>query len=77
MDLILSKHWLKKREKKRKDISKDTIEFAITNSKEMKDKYWEGVFNVVCKVPPSGRMLKVVYKKADQKVFIVTAYWLN
>jgi len=77
MEIEYSKHWLKKHEKKKKDITNDAIEFALKNSRELKDKYWKDAFNVISRIPPSGRILKVVYKKLKEKVFIVTAYWLD
>ena len=43
----------------------------------LKDKYWKDAFNAVSKIPPSGRTLKVVYKKLNQKVFIITSYWID
>lgn len=43
----------------------------------MKDRNWEDTYNAITEIPPSGRMLKVVYKKIQHKVFIVTAYWLD
>ena len=77
MEMEYSKHWIKKQKSKKKDITKDIIEFAIKNSGIIKDKYWNDAFNAVLKIPPSGRTLKVVYKKLNQKVFIITAYWLD
>jgi len=72
-----SKHWVGKQKSKKKDITNDAIEFAIKNSETLKDKYWKVAFNAVSKIPPSGRTLKVVYKRMNQKVFIITAYWLD
>ena len=77
MEIIYSKHWIKKQKSKKKDIANDAIEFAIRNSEMLKDKYWKDAFNAVSKIPSSGRTLKVVYKKLNQKVFIITAYWMN
>ncbi|MBI3623447.1 hypothetical protein HY212_05215 [Candidatus Pacearchaeota archaeon] len=77
MNIEYSKHWLRKHVKKRKDITNDAIEFAIRNSKETSDKYWKDAFNAISKVPPSGRTLKAVYKKQKEKIFIITAYWLD
>lgn len=76
MELIYSEHWKKKR-KYRKDITDDFIELAINNSNILKDKYWEDAFNAISRIPPSGRILKVIYKRVQQKVFIITAYWLD
>ena len=72
-----SKHWIKKQKSKKKDITDDTIEFAVKNSKILIDKYWKDAFNAIAKIPPSGRTLKVVYKRINQKIFIITAYWLD
>ncbi len=77
MDIEYSKHWLRKHEKKKKDITHDAIEFALKNSREMKDRNWEDAFNAISRIPPSGRILKIVYKKLKGKIFIVTAYWLD
>ena len=65
MEIDYSKHWLRKHSCKRKDITKDMIEFTLKNSKELKDKYWENAFNAISRIPPSGRRLKVVYKKSN------------
>ena len=59
-----SEHWLKKKQY-RKDITNDLIEYAIINSNELKDKYWEDAFNAISRIPPSGRILKVIYKKEN------------
>ena len=77
MEIVYSKHWLKKHIKKRKDITNDMIEYAIKNSGEMKDRYWKDALNAISKIPPSERILKVVYKKQKEKIFIITAYWLD
>ena len=77
MEIEYSKHWLRKHLKKKKDITNDIIEFALKNSRESKDKYWKDAFNAISKIPPSGRILKVVYKRSKEKIFIVTTYWLD
>ena len=77
MEIVYSRHWLKKKLKKRKDISNDIIEYAISNSDELKDKDWKDALNAISRIPPSGRTLKVVYKRLKGKVFIITAYWLD
>ena len=71
-----SEHWKHKR-KYRKDITDDMIEYAIKNSNELGDKYWENALNAICRIPPSGRILKVVYKKEKEKIKIITAFWLD
>ena len=77
MEIIYSKHWVKKHLKKKKDITNDIIEYALVNSRVMNDRNWESAFNAVSRIPPSGRILKVVYKRINHKVFIITAYWLD
>ncbi len=77
MEIEYSKHWIKKQREKKKSITKEAIELAINNSLILKDKYWKDTLNAVSKIPTSGRTLKVVYKKRNQKIFIITAYWLN
>ena len=77
MEVIYSKHWLRKHIKKKKDITNEVIEYALKNSREMKDRNWEDTFNIISRIPPSGRMLKVVYKRIKGKIFIVTAYWFD
>ena len=77
MSIEYSKHWKKKQKKKKKDITNDVVEYAINNSNPLKDKYWKDALNAIVKIPPSGRTLKVVYKSSKQKVFIVTAFWLD
>jgi len=76
MDFVDSGHWQKKR-KYRKDITDDMIEYSIKNSNELRDKYWEDALNAICRIPPSGRILKVVYKKIKGKIKIITAFWLD
>ena len=67
MEIKYSNHWIKKQKSKKKDITTDIVEFAIKNSKYIKDKYWSDAFNALCKIPPSGRTLKIVYRKLNQK----------
>jgi hypothetical protein len=77
MELEASKHWERKR-KYRKDITDDLIEYAIMNSSELSDKFWPDALNAICRIPPSGRILKVVYKKIGRKkIKIITTYWLD
>lgn len=77
MEITYSKHWVRKHLKKRKNITDDAIEYAILSSKEARDRNWADAFNVICRIPPSGRTLKVVYKKLKAKVFIITTYWID
>ena len=76
MGFIESEHWKKKR-KYRKDISNDMIEYAIKNSNILKDKCWEDALNAISRIPPSGRILKVIYKKEKDNIKIITAFWLD
>ena len=76
MSFEYSKHWLKKREY-RKEIMEDLIDYCIKNSNKLRDKYWEDAWNAISRVPPSGRILKVVYKPKGKTIKILTAYWLD
>ena len=72
-----SKHW-KKRRLYRKDITDDFTIYAVQNSSIMKDKYWEDALNAICRIPPSGRLLKVIYKRLSKdKIKVITAFWLD
>ena len=77
MEIEYSKHWLKKHQRKKKDITDNAIEYAIKNSRVMNDRIYKEAFNAISRIPPSGRILKVVYKKINEKIFIVTAYWID
>ena len=66
MEIEYSKHWLKKHARKKKDITNDAIEYAINNSRIMNDRNWEDAFNAISRIPPSGRILKVIYKKSNR-----------
>jgi len=72
MKFTYSKYW-KYKNKSRKDITHDLIEYAIQHSNKSKDKYWEDAYNAICRMPANGRRLKVIYKK--QK--IITAFWID
>lgn len=76
MEIVESEHW-KKKKQFRKSITDEDIEYAIKNSNLLKDKYWEDAFNAICRIPPSGRILKVVYKVIQDKTKIITAFWLD
>ena len=71
-----SKHWMLKR-KYRPDITDDVIEYCIQNSEILKDRRWPDAFNAISRVPPSGRILKVVYKTKGKSIKILTSYWLD
>ncbi|MBI4177336.1 MAG: hypothetical protein HY516_03120 [Candidatus Aenigmarchaeota archaeon] len=77
MELTLSNHW-KLQQKFRPDITDEAITYAIINSDELKDRHWPDALNVISKVPPTGKILKVVYKRISiGKVKIITAFWLD
>jgi hypothetical protein len=77
MRFTFSWNWLNKR-KYRKTIEIHDIEYAIMHSSELKDKRWETAFNAICRIPPSGRILKVAYRKLGKGLYkIITAYWLD
>ena len=77
MEIVYSKHWIKKQKLKKKDITNEMIEYTINNSRVSKDKHWKDALNAISRVPPSGRILKVVYKTSHQIKFNITAFWLD
>ena len=77
MQVVYSNHWKKKQKTKKKDITDDMIEYAISSSQPSRDKHWDNVLNAIAIIPPSGRILKVVYKITEQKKFVLTAFWLD
>ncbi len=76
MPFKYSDYWNRKR-KYRPDITDDIIEYAVKNSNEMKDRTYEERRNAISRIPPSGRLLKVVYQHQEGKIKIITAYWLD
>ncbi len=76
MVFIYSKHWSYKK-RYRPDITSDIIEYCIVNSDKIKDKKWLDASNAITRIPPSGRILKVVYKIKGKDIKILTAYWLD
>jgi hypothetical protein len=62
MQIESSDYWKKKRHT-RPDIKDDMIEYCITNSTKLKDRTWEDVWNSISRIPPSGRLLKVVHRE--------------
>jgi len=77
MRFIYSKHWINKR-KYRKDITDFMFEYAIQNSDVLKDKHWVDTSNAICRIPITGKTLKLVYKKVgDNKIKIITAFWVD
>ncbi|MDP3698896.1 MAG: hypothetical protein Q8R47_04875 [Nanoarchaeota archaeon] len=65
MKFEYSRHWVKK-QRFRTNITTADIEYTIMNSAELRDKYWPDALNAVCRIPPSGRILKVVYKRKKE-----------
>ena len=77
MQFEYSEHWIKKK-KYRNDITEYMLEYVITNSAILRDKHWDDALNAICRVHPSGRILKVVYKIKSKDLYkIITAYWLD
>lgn len=76
MSFEYSKHWKSKR-KYRPDITDDIIEYCIQNSKILRDKKGNNVYNAISMIPQSGRILKVVYKRKGKTLKILTTYWLS
>jgi hypothetical protein len=75
MRFLYSLHW-KLKKCQLPNITDDILEYAITHSAQLRDKYWSDAQNAICAIPPSGRVLKVVYKRKGDKFKIVTAFWL-
>ena len=51
---------------------------AIQNSNILKDKNWPDALNAISRIPPMGRMLKVVYKRTGKDTIkIITSFWLD
>ena len=76
MQLEETFYWKKKR-LRRPDITDDMIEYCIQNSNRLKDRNWEDVWNAISRIPPSGRLLKVVYRTKGKTIKTITAYWLD
>ena len=75
--LEVSKHWRRKR-RYRADITDEAILLATSRGVKVRDSRWEHVLNSTLRVPPSGRILKVVYRTIGQRRYrIITAYWLD
>lgn len=69
---------LVEKEEKRPDISDYMIEYCIQNSNKLNDRTWPELFNAITRIPPSGRLLKVVYREKEKDIkIIITAYWLD
>jgi hypothetical protein len=76
MKIEHSYHW-KKQRKYRPEITDDIIELCIINSEKLKNKKWENAFNAITRIPPSGRILKVVYREESKNIKVITAFWLD
>ena len=77
MKIEHSIYWSRKKWK-RLDISDYMIEYCIIHSNKLKDRTWENVWNAITRIPPSGRLLKVVYREKEKDIkIIITAYWLD
>ena len=76
MPIESSNYWRKKR-KYRPDITDDLIELCIQKSDILKDRTWPDIYNDIERIPPSGRILKVAYKRKGKTIKIVTAFWLD
>ncbi|MEK6955518.1 MAG: DUF4258 domain-containing protein [Nanoarchaeota archaeon] len=75
MKFEYSFHYIKSK-KYRPDIDDYSVEYCIINSNVIKDRLWDDVLNAITIIPPSNRMLKVVYKIKGKHIKILTAYWL-
>ena len=62
MQIKDSAYWSRKRQK-RPDILDYMIEYCIMHSNKLNDRNWENVWNAIARIPPSGRLLKVVYRE--------------
>ena len=70
-------YWAKKREF-RPEISDDFIEYAVQHSNILKDRNWEELFNAIARIPATGRLLKVVYRrKGKNNIEVITSYRLD
>lgn len=73
-------HW-RNQKRFRPEITDDIIELCILNSEKFKDRKWENAFNAISRIPPSGRILKVVYRERydgeSKTIKIITSYWLD
>jgi hypothetical protein len=76
MEFEYSKHWEEQKET-RKEITDDVIEYCIQNSTIIKDKKWENALNAITRIPPSGKLLKVVYRRKGNIIKVITAFWLD
>ncbi len=76
MEFVFSQHW-KEKQKYRPDITVDLIEYCINESNIIRDKHWTDTRNAIVRVPSSGRVLKVIYRKQGKVIKVISAYWLD
>lgn len=76
MRFVYSDHWTKKK-RRRKEITDDVLEYAMTHSPIIRDRRHAGVWNAIARIPPSGRKVKVAYRRTAQGWKIITAYWMD
>ena len=76
MQFEYSIHYIKSK-KYRPEINEYMVEYCIINSNKIRDGLWDDVLNAICRIPPSGRILKVAYKIKGKHIKILTAYWLD
>ena len=77
MKIRYSEHWARKRGLRR-ELSDDVLTFAIENSQPLSDRDHEGLLNAICRIPPVGRKIKVVYRRTGKgEVHLITAYWME
>ncbi len=69
-------HW-KKQKRFRPEITDDIIEQCLLNSEKVKDRKWEDAYNSIARIPPLGRILKVVYREQGKTIKVITSYWLD
>ncbi|MAG01799.1 hypothetical protein CMI42_00530 [Candidatus Pacearchaeota archaeon] len=80
MKIIYTFHW-RRQKRFRLEITDDLIEMCIINSDKLKDRKWDDAYNAISRIPPSGRILKVVYRERfdgeSKTIKIITACWLD
>lgn len=78
MKFVYSDHWSLKNQFIRSNITEYDIEYALLHSSIIRDKCWDDAFNAIWQIPPSGRKLKVVYKRLPENhIKIITAFWID
>jgi hypothetical protein len=76
MALSYSHHWLRKK-RNRPTVTDDAVEYALQYSTPQRDRNWPDLLNAISRIPSSGRLLKVVYRRTGKDIKIITAYWLD